>query len=277
MHPVVLMGRAIAWLERRAPARGELAYGALIAALPTVGAAVAGQVALRSRPAPLRILAILFLLKSSFALRALIAAATCVERALAADDLPRARSELRALVGRPTDELDRHHIASAAIESLAENLADSYVAPLFWYALGGPSAALAYRALNTADAMVGYRGRYERLGKVAARLDDLASYIPSRLAALALVAAAPLVGASGSRALATMLRDGGTTESPNAGMPMAAAAGALGVRLEKLDHYGLGDGPLPRPCDIARARALVVAGGLVATAAILAVRGARHA
>ncbi len=274
VHPVVLMGRAIGWLERRAPSRGELLYGVALVAAPAAGAAAIGELAQRVRLAPVRILAVLFLLKSTFALRALVAAAARVERAVAADDLPGARSALAVLVGRPAAELDPPRIASAAIESLAENLADSYVAPLFWYALGGPSAALAYRAVNTADAMVGYRGRYELLGKAAARLDDLASYVPSRLAALALVAAAPLAGANARDALATLLRDGGRTESPNAGRPIAAAAGALGIWLEKPGHYRLGTGRAPRRTDIARAGRLIAAGAIVATVTILGARGA---
>ncbi len=279
VHPVVLIGRAISSLERRAPRepRAQLAYGLALVGAPALAAAAAGTLALPLRPAALRALAVLFLLKSSFALRGLLAAGRRVERALAADDLPRSRSELRALVSRPVDTLDRAQIASAAIESLAENLSDSYVAPLFWYALGGLPAALAYRAVNTADAMVGYHGRYEHLGKAAARLDDVLNYAPSRLSALALVASAPLVGASLSCAVVTLRRDAGKTESPNAGAPMAAAAGALGVWLEKPGHYVLGCGRAPDRDDLARARRLIALGALMATALVLALKAKSHA
>ncbi|MHB8620796.1 MAG: CobD/CbiB family cobalamin biosynthesis protein, partial [Chloroflexota bacterium] len=129
----------------------------------------------------------------------------------------------------------------ATIESVAENSADSIVAPLFWYLLLGAPGALAYRFANTADAMVGYRGQYEHLGKASARLDDALSYIPARLTALLLVGGCRLLGLPAGRAWSVARRDHAATASPNAGWPMAAAAGALAVPLEKAGHYVLGD------------------------------------
>jgi adenosylcobinamide-phosphate synthase len=129
--------------------------------------------------------------------------------------------------------------------------------------------------VNTADAMVGYRGRYELLGKAAARLDDALSYVPSRAAALALIVAAPVVGLSPRAALRTGLRDHRRTASPNAGWPMAVAAGACGVRLEKPGHYTLGQGRQPDASDIARARHLVVVAAALATLAIVLTWGRR--
>jgi adenosylcobinamide-phosphate synthase len=136
-------------------------------------------------------------------------------------------------------------VAAGAVESLAENASDSVVAPLFFFALFGLPGALAYRAINTADAMVGYRGAYEYLGKAAARLDDLANFIPARLCAALLLVAGTVDGLDGTRGWRILGRDGGKTASPNAGRPMAAMAGLLGVRLTKPGHYALGDDLTP--------------------------------
>lgn len=272
IHPVVSAGRLIAALERRAPAPpgAALRHGLALVALPVGLALAGGWLAERLRQAPLRFAATLWLLKSSFALRGLIGAGRRAEAALARGDPAGARVELSALVSRPTDTLDEAHLASAIVESLAENLSDSYVAPLCWYALGGLPASLAYRVVNTADAMVGYHGRYEYLGKPAARLDDVANLVPARLTAAALVVAAPLAGGSARGALRVLRRDRRRTESPNAGWPMAAAAGALGVWLEKPGVHRLGGGGrTPSVDDTAAARRLVlVAAGLVTLAVV---------
>ena len=266
-HPVVLVGRVIAALERVAPSspRAALMHGALLVALPAAGAALAGATAARPRPSLLRACFAVWLLKTTFALRDLDRAALRVERALRDHDVDQARNELRSLVSRQTADLDEQLVASAAIESVAENLCDSYVAPLFWYRLGGLPAALAYRVVNTADAMVGYRGRYEFLGKVAARLDDLLNYVPARLSAIALASAAPLVRARSTAALTGGAREHARTASPNAGWPMATAAAALAVRLEKSGHYRFGSGDLPTVEDVGRARLLLYGAAFVTT------------
>jgi adenosylcobinamide-phosphate synthase len=254
-HPVVAMGRAIALAERRAPASPPLAlaYGALIAGGGGIGCWVGTRAALRALrhfAPPLALVAGALVLKSTFAVRALDDAATAVVLALRADDLGTARARLGALVSRDTTTLSRPLVAAAAVESVAENLSDSFVAPLFWYALLGGPGAVAYRFVNTADAMLGYRGRYEYLGKAAARLDDAANWLPARLSALLLVAAAWLRGADARGAWRVMWQHHGRTASPNAGWPMSAAAGALGIRLEKVGHYSLGDGTPPRTAAI---------------------------
>jgi adenosylcobinamide-phosphate synthase len=165
-------------------------------------------------------------------------------------------------VSRETADLDRGAVASAAVESLAENLTDGFVAPVCFYVLGalvggvgaGLAFAWAYRAVNTADAMIGYRrDELEYLGRATARADDLLNYLPARLAAWALVAGAWLARQSAAGAARAWRRDGGRTESPNAGQTMAAMAGALGVSLEKAGHYRLGEGPPPDPEAIDRA------------------------
>jgi adenosylcobinamide-phosphate synthase len=206
------------------------------------------------------------------ALRGLFAAAGEVARALSDGNLGAARAALAwHLVSRPTEDLDAGHVASATVESVAENLTDAYAAPVaFFLAFGLPGAAL-YRAVNTADAMIGYRdGPLEYFGKVAARLDDVLNVLPARLAALAIVAAAPLAGASAGGAWRMLRRDRARTASPNAGWTMSAVAGALGVTLEKLGAYRLGDGRLPRSTDIARAVRLVRVAGALTTGALIA-------
>lgn len=276
-HPVVVTGWLVGRLAGRPTGRPgrDLARGAVAVALPAAAAWTVGRLVERRRRGPARLLAAAWLLKSSFALRGLLEAGDRVARALERDDLNAARRALPWLVSRPVPGLDRAHVCSAAVESLAENLADSYVAPLAAYALGGLPAALAYRAVNTADAMLGYRGELEHLGKAAARLDDLVNLVPARLTAAALVLAAPAVGLSARGALRTALHDARRTASPNAGWPMSAAAGALGAWLEKPGAYRLGHGAAPDFGHIAAARRLVTAAAALATAAYLAWEVAR--
>ena len=203
-------------------------------------------------------------LKPFFALRMLADAGKQVRVGLQSSDLPAAREALQSLVSRERSELSTELIAAAAVESLAENLSDSIVAPLFYYACSGLPGAAAYRLYNTFDAMVGYHGKYEYIGKAAARLDDLLNLIPARITALLIIASAPLFGGRRDQAWQIWRRDAGKTASPNAGQPMAAAAGALGVQLEKVDHYILGDSVQPLSADtIKRAERMVwIVGGV---------------
>jgi adenosylcobinamide-phosphate synthase len=244
LHPVVWMGNAIAPLKRwprRAPA-SELAIGALYVVLITAGAALLGAalLALLSFSAAAVLVVQVFLLWSCFALKGLWAAGHEMSLALEAGELARARRALTSLCSRDPSELSPQELAGATIESLTENASDSVVAPLLYFALFGVPGALFYRAANTLDAMVGYRGRFEYLGKVAARLDDVLNYVPARLTAVALALAALLLRLPLRRGIAVFMRDAGKTESPNAGRPMAMAAGLLGVRLDKRDAYVLG-------------------------------------
>jgi adenosylcobinamide-phosphate synthase len=147
---------------------------------------------------------------------------------------------VKALVSRDAASLDCALLTSAAVESLAENASDSIVAPLVYYAVGGLPAALAYRAANTLDAMIGYHDEYEHLGKVAARLDDALNLLPARLTSGLLLAAGALAGGDVPTGLAATRRDHARTASPNAGWPMSTMAGLLGTRLEKPGHYLLG-------------------------------------
>jgi adenosylcobinamide-phosphate synthase len=244
VHPVVWMGKTITALERLAP-RGEsgqfihgLAMALLVPALFGGGALLLGWINL---PDPLLLLLSFLLLKASLALAALGAAAAVVREALAGRRIEDARAGLRSLCSRDPAQLGEAELAAATIESVAENLSDSFVAPIFYYALFGVPGAIAYRAVNTMDAMIGYRGRYEYLGKAAARLDDLLNLIPARLTAGFLLVAGALRGLDVRHGWRVLRRDGARTESPNAGRPMAVMAGLLRVKLTKPGDYSLGD------------------------------------
>ena len=247
-HPVAWIGSLLLAARRKLPTQGRLvplACGTFLMVNGLAGAVGLGLAIERGLALAPHWLAIVFeaaLLKSLYSIRGLARAALEVARALERGDLPQAR-KLAAwhLVSRRTEELDHSLVAAAAIESVSENSSDSVVAPLLYYALGGLPGALAYRVINTADSIFGYRDQErEWLGKVPARLDDLANLVPARLTALAITLSAPLVGGSPCQALRTWWRDASQTASPNAGHPMSAAAGSLGVVLEKPGAYRLG-------------------------------------
>lgn len=252
-HPVAWIGSGLIAARRRLPKSGRavpLLAGAGLMAVGVGGAIGLGDLigrGLAELPRPVAVAAEAVALKALFSIRGLIRAARAVAEALRRDDLVAARA-LAAwhLVGRPTAELDGSQIAAATIESVAENASDSVAAPLFYYAVGGLTAALAYRVINTADSVLGYRDpEREWLGKIPARLDDLANLVPARLTALGFVLAAPSVGGGLAQAGSIWWRDRAATASPNAGQPMSAAAGALGVELEKVGSYRLGAGLRP--------------------------------
>jgi adenosylcobinamide-phosphate synthase len=255
-HPVAWMGQGIAWAERRAPRRGPLAEFVYGLGLALGGAAVMGSIGacVERILVPVPLLGV-WLFKCTFASKSLATAAGEVQQALEANDLDEARRRVSwHLVSRDTSALSAEHVAAATIESVAENTSDGFVAPVFYYLLFGLPGALVYRFLNTADAMLGYHDeRHEWLGKAAARLDDVANFIPARLTALLLLLAAWLNGEEARRGWMIWRRDAGKTASPNAGQPMSAMAGVLGVELEKQSVYRLGEGQrLPPPADIAR-------------------------
>lgn len=260
-HPVAWMGNGISLFCRYAPKSGRILPSIAGLVLVVGGAAICAvlgwQIEARTSGYPLIVAAGLqaLVLKQTFGIRSLAQAAKAVESAIQHGNLAAARQRLSFhLVSRDTSELNESQIAAATIESVAENSSDSIVAPIFYFAIGGLPAALVYRFINTCDAMVGYRtARWEWLGKPAARIDDLANLIPSRLTAVMILIAAvgtkrwPLTGWN------IWFRDRQATESPNAGHPMSAAAGVLGVELEKCGCYRLGSGQrLPDVSDIGR-------------------------
>lgn len=209
--------------------------------------------------------------------RSLRREAVVVASQLGAGDLPAARLRIRTLVGRDTAALSTEEVARAAVESVAENTADAVVAPLFWGAVAGVPGLLGYRAVNTLDAMIGHRSpRYLRFGWAAARLDDVANWLPARLAGLLTVATAPFVAGSPRKAWQAWRRDARQHPSPNAGVVEAAFAGALGVRLGGCNVYGgnvedrgvLGNG---RPVDMGDIGRAVRLSRLVSAAAIAVV------
>ena len=275
-HPVAWMGRALTGGRARwchgSPTVLFVAGGCLTLGVMALAALAGGIVALIAGALGVAGLALeAAALKSTLALRGLARAARAVAAALAAGDLDGARASLgHHLVSRPTAALDASQVASGAIESVAENLTDAFVAPLLFYLTLGLPGALAYRALNTADTMLGYReGALEYFGKVAARLDDVANLVPAPLAALAVVTAA---GSRAGDAWSVMLRDHSRTASPNAGWTMSAAAGALDVTLDKSGHYHLGHGRAPQAADIARSVRLIVRASAIAVVTAMVIR-----
>jgi len=273
VHPVAGLGRALAAGRRILCVGGPvrlLAGGAFVTLAAAALAALAGALVagLASMLGPWGVVPEVLALTLLLSLRGLERAASGVRASLERGDLDGARTAVGLhLVSRDTAALDAGHVASAAVESVAENLTDSYVAPACFYLLFGLPGAAIYRAINTADAMLGYRGGpLEHFGKTAARLDDLANLLPARLAGIAVVAAASVTGADARGAWSTMLRDRGLTASPNAGWTMAAMAGALGVTLEKSGAYRLGRGALPTPADVTRSVRLTLVSAGLATA-----------
>ncbi|WP_084465320.1 cobalamin biosynthesis protein [Nocardia salmonicida] len=194
--------------------------------------------------------------------RSLVRAGFAMADRLEADDLAGARELLPSLCGRDPSVLDADGLARAALESIAENTSDATVAPLLWGAVAGVPGVLGYRAVNTLDAMIGYRNaRYERFGWAAARTDDVANLVPARVTGLLTAGLAPLVGGSSSGALRAWRRDAGGHPSPNAGVVEASMAGALGIGLGGRTEYRhgvelrptLGDGAAPTAGDLRRA------------------------
>ncbi|MDO5657106.1 MAG: adenosylcobinamide-phosphate synthase CbiB [Paracoccus sp. (in: a-proteobacteria)] len=232
-HPVTWIGAVIGGAEARlnisAPARRRLAGAGLVAALLAGAGGVAVVLALI--PGAAGLAAAVLLAASLPAQRSLYVHVAAVADALDTGT-EAARRAVAQIVGRDPDALDDHAIARAAIESLSENFSDGVVAPLFWTAALGAGGGLAYKAVNTADSMIGYRSeRYEDFGKAAARLDDLVNLPASRLSALLIVAAAALSGADWRGAGRAVRQDARAHRSPNAGWPEAAMAGALGLSL----------------------------------------------
>ncbi len=245
-HPVVWMGTAIGWSRDRAP-QGRAArflYGlAMAVGLPSAFAVVLVLPAMVPWVGPVYAV---WLVTSCFAARGLVDAGRRLATHVEAEDLEASRAALGWLCSRDPSELDTTALTAAATESVVENASDSVVAPMIWYALGGLPGLVAYRCVNTLDAMVGYRGRYEWLGKASARLDDLLNLLPARLTALGLLVVGGLVpGCDPIRGWRVLWSDRHETASPNAGWPMAAAAGLVGVELSKAGHYTLGEGLSP--------------------------------
>ena len=183
------------------------------------------------------------LLKTTIAIRGMQKHALSVVDALEKDDLDSARNHLSMIVKRNTKHLDKNHISSAVLESISENTVDGITGPLFYYAIFGLPGAFVYRAVNTIDSMVGYKtSLFRNIGWFGANCDTILNYIPSRLTGLVMILSALILGYNWKESFYIMKRDGKKLESPNAGFPIAALAGALGTKLEKINYYAVGDG-----------------------------------
>ncbi len=260
-HPVAGFGRCATGLEALTYRDGRVAGAAHTAVL--VGClAAAGSLLQRRAGAGAE--AVLTAVSTWVALGGTTLGRTGSEMAglLSAGDVDGARALLPSLCGRDPAVLDGSGLARAACESVAENTSDAQVAPLVWAALAGTPGVLAYRGVNTLDAMIGNRSpRYARFGWAAARSDDIANYLPARLTGALTALCAPLVGGSPLRSAQAWRRDASRHPSPNAGVAEAAFAGALGVRLGGPTQYRhdleirptLGDGPAPTAADLRRA------------------------
>ena len=260
IHPVVWIGRLISFLRLRFPASkiGGMALALVVIAVTVLSGHLLVRAAGYLPLLPLLLSA--FLLKSTFSMRCLLQVSSDIGRAIE-EDMDRARSMLPALVGRDTASLSQGQASSAVIESLSENYVDGILSPIFYYVLFSPlglglEAALAFKAVSTMDSMVGYKTEGLReLGFAGARADDLLNFIPARLSIFSIALARPLQAGA---ALAAAIRFHGRTPSPNSGWPMAACAGALGLRLEKPGSYVLLDeGKEPQTSDVPLAIGLI--------------------
>ncbi|MBF6340116.1 cobalamin biosynthesis protein [Nocardia abscessus] len=278
-HPVAGFGSAVAALEsvtyadRRA---AGLAHEAL-----AVGAVVGLGVAARRGGVVSTAVATWTVLGG----RSLARTGHAMADRLADGDLDGARALLPSLCGRDPQALDANGLARAALESIAENTSDAAVAPVVWGAVAGVPGLLGYRAINTLDAMIGYRNeRYRRFGWAAARVDDVANLIPARITGLLTAALSPMIGGRPAAALDAWRRDAAGHPSPNAGVVEASMAGALGVRLGGRTQYPhgvelrpvLGDGPAPTVHDLRRAVRLSEAVQLAATLLAAAVAATKR-
>ena len=283
IHPVVWIGKAISFLERfveSCPNRlMAFAWGLCMAVvLPLVTGVLAWLAVSGLRelgPFPY-VLGGGLLLSTTFAVAGLARAGNGVRDSMNANDIDESRLGLRNLVSRDPSVLRPSQVAAAAIESVAENTTDSYIAPWLAFAFLGLPGAFAYRTVNTLDSMIGYRGRYEYLGKASARLDDALNLIPARVSALLILVSGWLHGLPARRGWTWAWRGRLLTESPNAGWTIGGMSGVLGVVLEKKSYYRIGDGLRePTAADIGTSVriAYTVAGlGIVTATPILAVR-----
>lgn len=253
-HPVVGMGKLIAFAERPLLRRARSPHARLLAGMILTAGVAGGTLFLTWKalstlssfnPTAGALFSVL-VLYTTLAHKSLQDHLHAVAEPLLAGDLPSARRAVSLVVGRDTGEMDAEEVARAAVETLAENTSDGIIAPLFYALLGGAPLALTYKAVNTLDSMVGYRNeKYRYFGTASARLDDLLNYVPARLTAFLMVAAGRILGGDMRGGWRAVLADARKHPSPNAGFPEAAMAGLLGVRLGGTNFY---DGlPSERP------------------------------
>ena len=282
-HPVAWMGNAISLVRQSAPSAGKSIRFLCGLALVCIGILFVGfvgwfiQRVCLACPVFVSVLVQAVVLKCTFTVSSLSKAAQSVGTALRKADILTARQQVAYhLVSRDVSNLDASKLAAATVESVAENTSDSVIAPLFFFAISGLPGALVYRFVNTCDAMIGYRtSELEWFGKTAARMDDLLNLLPSRLTAVLMLVVGSVRTGRFRSSVGIWMRDHRLTASPNAGHPMSAAAGVLGVVLEKEEHYILGGGqPSPNSETIDQSIRMLwdtsVVGGLLLVACVLA-------
>jgi adenosylcobinamide-phosphate synthase len=246
-HPVVLIGKMIDALERllrrwAAPVVGLKVSGMLLTAITVLAAylimwgIIAGAYLINHW---LGLFTSIWFLSTTIAVKGLGSAAMEIYTLLKTGNLSEARKKVGWIVGRDTQNLDEGEISRATVETVAENIVDGIIAPLFYGFIGGAPLAMAYKAVNTLDSMVGYKNdKYMELGWASAKFDDLCNYIPARLTGVFLIMAFLLTGKPVNKALRVIARDSSGHPSPNSGIPEAAVAGALGIRLGGVNYYG---------------------------------------
>lgn len=254
LHPVVWMGKVISFIDRKIPRGNErlekilgVILGVLIIIIFTLSFTLL-LVAVRKLTGEIAwIILSAFMFKTTFAIKSMKQHATPIMECLKKGDLEGARKNVAMIVSRDVKNLDKEHIISATIESISENIVDSIFSPLLFFGIAGIPAALAYRAVNTLDAMVGYKNRrYKNVGWFSAKLDDLANWVSARLSVLFIILATALLRKNWYMSAKIAKRNHSKTESPNSGWPMSALAGGLCIKLEKIGYYTLGNGEIPK-------------------------------
>jgi adenosylcobinamide-phosphate synthase len=273
IHPVVGMGKVtdaamaagITGERRRDRYSGAvLAAGLPLAVLAATSLAERGLGKLGTAAS---IIGGAFLLKSTFAIKSMDDEVTAVSDGLKRGDVEEARASLSRIVSRDPSAYSEDQVASAAISSVSENITDSAVGPMLMYGMFGLPGAMAYRAINTLDTMVGYEDHRRYFGEASARLDDVINLVPARVSGGIIVAAAATSGMDAKRSAKTMMNEHERTPSPNGGWSIGAAAGALGVEVEKLDVYSLGPADVrPGHKDVDRSLKLFKRAALVGAA-----------
>ncbi len=243
-HPVIAFGKWIQFYEKkvRKPGdspRDELGKGLLLVLLLLLFALLPPLILSWITSGLIKFLIMTLFFWTALAVRSMADEASGVEQVVETGTLPEARSRVSRIVGRDTKDLDRQGVIKACIESVAESTSDGIIAPMFWGLILGPSGAMAYKAVNTLDSMVGYKNdRYRYFGRASARLDDVLNFLPARITGILAALLAPSVGGRTGKALRVYLRDNATHASPNSGHPEAAFAGALGIELAGPASYG---------------------------------------
>jgi len=242
-HPIRYIGRFASFMENQTRKRiTNLTFAGAVTTLTVVsltGVICGAILSLLAKISPIAFeIGSIYLIYTTLSTRCLYDESLPVQQYLQKNDLPSARNSLSQIVGRETQDLDAQALACGATETVAENTVDGVIAPLFYAIIGGAPLALIYKAINTMDSMFGYKNeKYLAFGKIPARLDDVANWIPARLSVPLMTLAISICGFNGCRAYTTALRDGQNHSSPNAGLPEATVAGGLGIRMGGPNRY----------------------------------------